>query len=188
MEPIKAKIIASVAAVSTFVLPPTLYHASRGYIHVYNVAENRIRETSVTALSYVGLQPKRDEASIDSLVRTYARKYNVNEHLVKAMIAQESNANSDSYSPKGAIGLMQIMPGNAKRCGHDKVSKLWDDENNVRCGVQIISEELVTYKGDLYTALRGYNGSPQAVKNNNAATHKYASEVIKKFAQNAYKD
>lgn len=163
-------------------LPQVAYVGADNYIRVHNTASSYISDVSRLGLSYVGLQPMVTEAAPSALLTKYGTKYSIHPGLLKALGVQESGFNSDAYSPKGAIGFMQIMPFNAKRCGLTKVSKLWDEETNVRCGAQILSEELATYKGNLRKALQAYNGGPKCL-DRCAESINYANNIINNFAQ-----
>jgi soluble lytic murein transglycosylase-like protein len=136
-------------------------------------------------LQLVNLQPIKTEASIDEYVAVYAKEYRVPANLLKANMITESALNSDAYSPKGAIGLAQIMPANAKRCGVKKVSKLWDEKHNIRCGAQILAEELHTYNGDVVKALQSYNGGPGCI-NKCRESINHAQRVVSVYARLEY--
>ena len=75
----------------------------------------------------------------------------------------ESAFNPEAQSPAGAIGLMQVMPANYKRCGLPHRAKLWNERINAECGkLKSFREELATYKGNLINALKAYNGALSA--------------------------
>ena len=77
--------------------------------------------------------------------------------LIRAMIAHESKGNLNAVSKAGAIGLMQIMPQNAKKLGIDPA----DPMQNIYGGMQILNEEMNRFK-DPILALAAYNaGSPK---------------------------
>jgi soluble lytic murein transglycosylase-like protein len=92
-----------------------------------------------------------------------ADRHGIDRRLFRALIKVESGWNPRALSHAGARGLAQIMPENHKRCGLSNPSQLWDAVNNVRCGAQILSEELQTYNGDIVKALQAYNGGPRCV-------------------------
>ncbi len=131
----------------------------------------------------MGLQtiPTYTADTIDSLIIQHSKAHSINPLLIRAIMKQESGGNSDAYSHAGAIGLLQIMPENAKRCGLSKISKLWDESNNIRCGIQIIKEELTFFRGNLHKALQSYFGGTKNV-DRLPASARYANEVIAKFA------
>lgn len=180
----KLRLTAMLLSASSVIIPPTLYRAAQLYTYVYDRGFETGKEIKQSALSMVGLQEIPTE-SLDALITNASIEYSLNPRLLAALVHQESRGNSDSYSPKGAIGLAQIMPFNAKRCGLNRVSKLWDDETNISCGAQILSEELKTYKNNTFLALMAYNGGPKCIKNQCSESLQYARAVISRFADSS---
>ena len=93
-------------------------------------------------------------------VQTVAREYDVDIDLIHAVIATESNYVSNAVSPKGAIGLMQLMPPTAKRYG---IANLFDATQNIRGGAQYLRHLLTAFDGDIELVLAAYNAGEQAV-------------------------
>lgn len=122
---------------------------------------------------FFGLYAEPSRTIIESEVDRAADAYGVSRRVLRALVKVESNYRPDAVSPVGARGVAQIMPFNARRCGlaHDK--KLWDAVHNVRCGAQILAEELDQH-GDLKKALTVYNCGRVKC----AEGEKYASKVI----------
>lgn len=175
------------------VAPKAMYVASDSYIRTYNTASAYISETTENALNKVGLQtmkPEINDEDLNFLIDKHAKERGLDPRLVSALIRHESAENSDALSLKGAIGVAQIMPQNAKRCGLKKVSELWIPEKNVKCACQILDEELTTYKNDVLKALNSYNGGPKCVNPRKGAdspcaeSNRHAKEVLRLFAQN----
>jgi hypothetical protein len=81
----------------------------------------------------------------------------VREDLVRSMIRHESNYNVGAVSPKGATGLMQLMPGTAKEQGVDDPK---DPVQNVRGGTRYFAQMLTKYHGNEALALAAYNWGP----------------------------
>jgi soluble lytic murein transglycosylase-like protein len=79
--------------------------------------------------------------------------------LVQAVAWQESRYNQAAVSPKGALGVMQLMPGTARTLGVDAS----DLKGNVEGGVAYLSQMLQRFEGDLPKALAAYNAGPDAV-------------------------
>lgn len=91
-----------------------------------------------------------------------ARHYHIDAALVFAIVQQESAWNPKAISPKGAIGLMQIMPSTGESfCGLDQ-TELFDPLKNLNCGVRYFSHQLKTF-GSVKLALCAYNAGPTKV-------------------------
>ena len=88
-----------------------------------------------------------------------ADKYGLPRKLVRSVMAAESAFQTTAVSPKGAIGLMQLMPGTAKMLGVDPT----DPAQNVDAGTRYLRDLLVKYNGGLWRALAAYNAGPGAV-------------------------
>ena len=85
----------------------------------------------------------------------------VNVDLVRALIQAESAFNPRAVSPKGALGLMQLMPATAAEFG---VTDAFNPAQNIRAGVRYLKQLLDTYEGRVELALAAYNAGPGAVK------------------------
>ena len=94
------------------------------------------------------------------LIDEHARRNDVRPSLVRAVIQVESAFNPIATSPKGAMGLMQLMPATARQFG---VNNPYDPEQNVRGGVQYLKQLLTRYDNDERLALAAYNAGPGAV-------------------------
>jgi len=94
-------------------------------------------------------------------VEFYSRQNNLDEGLVYAVMSAESSFNAGAQSPKGAKGLMQLMPATAKQMG---VRNPFDAGENIRGGTQYLAYLLNRFDGDLQLALAGYNAGPEKVK------------------------
>jgi Transglycosylase SLT domain len=97
----------------------------------------------------------------DALIEDEARRQNVDASLVSAVIRAESNFEPRSVSRKGARGLMQLMPGTARRLG---VSKPFDPRANVRGGVRYLKELSARFDGRPELVLAAYNAGENAVE------------------------
>jgi soluble lytic murein transglycosylase len=101
------------------------------------------------------------EAWMMDYAERYSRAHNLSPALIKAIIKAESNGERFAVSPKGAQGMMQLMPFTAKRLN---VSDPFDPIENIEGGVKYIKELLGTFGGNLVHAVAAYNAGPAAVK------------------------
>lgn len=97
----------------------------------------------------------------DDLIVEHARRNGVRESLVRAVIQVESAFNPAAVSPKGAIGLMQLMPATARELG---VRNAFNPSENVEGGVKYLRQLLDRYDEDEALALAAYNAGPGAVE------------------------
>jgi len=81
--------------------------------------------------------------------------------LVHAIIKAESNGQRKAVSPKGAKGVMQLMPFTSKRM---RVADPFDPIENIEGGIRYIKELLVTFEGNLTNTVAAYNAGPAAVR------------------------
>lgn len=96
----------------------------------------------------------------DDLIAEHARTNSVRTDLVRAVVQVESAFNPRARSPKGAMGLMQLMPATAQQFG---VRNAYNPEENVRAGVMYLRQLLDRYDNDEQLALAAYNAGPGAV-------------------------
>lgn len=98
--------------------------------------------------------------SFEALIRSCARKYRLDEDLIKAVIKAESNFKPHAVSPAGAKGLMQLMDGTARSLG---VRNSFDPGQNIEGGVRFLRQLLDRF-GSVSLALAAYNAGPGAVE------------------------
>ncbi len=144
--------------------------------------------------------PRRDEqATVDvaagkdmtvpemkKLAQVYAGQKLVPPSLVDAVIQVESNYNPQAVSPKGALGLMQLMPDTVGSLG---ISDPFDPAENIRGGVSILQRLLQKYGGDYTKALAAYNAGERRVDESNGVpnireTKDYVEKVINAYLKN----
>jgi soluble lytic murein transglycosylase-like protein len=100
----------------------------------------------------------------DSLIKQHSYNHGIDPTLVKAVMKAESNFNSQAVSPKGAQGLMQLMPDTAR---HMSVYDPFDPDDNIRGGARYLRLLDDTFQGNLELILAAYNAGPNRVKEHN---------------------
>jgi len=106
------------------------------------------------------LMQKPEHALTVLLVQQWAPRYNIDTRLALSVIAVESGFNTRAKSPKGALGLMQLMPGTAARFG---VSTPMSVQDNIRGGLAYLRWLMNYFDGRLDHVLAGYNAGEGAV-------------------------
>ncbi len=106
------------------------------------------------------LRPLPD-ASLEPVISRHADSYQLDPKLVRAVIQVESGYNPAAVSHKGAVGLMQLMPGTANQLAVDDP---YDPDQNVRGGVAYLRRMLDRFEGRLELAVAAYNAGPGAVE------------------------
>lgn len=105
----------------------------------------------------------------EPLITRYARQHGVDLALVKAVIAAESAYEPEAVSPKGALGLMQVIPATAERYGvaddrkRTVAQKLFDPSINLSVGTRYLRDLLAMFAGDVTLALAAYNAGENTV-------------------------
>jgi soluble lytic murein transglycosylase-like protein len=112
-----------------------------------------------------------------------ARKHGLDPELVLAVVGVESAFQPDAVSPKGAQGLMQLMPGTADSLG---VEDAFDPGQNLDGGVRHLGSLLTLYDGDLSRALAAYNAGEGAVARHGGIppfreTREYVKRVLERY-------
>ncbi len=97
---------------------------------------------------------------MEAAIQKNARAYGVDENLIWAVVRRESGFNPAAVSPKGAMGLMQLMPGTAASVG---VTDPFDVEQNIAGGIKYLVSCLKQFNGDIGLALAAYNAGPDNV-------------------------
>jgi soluble lytic murein transglycosylase-like protein len=116
-------------------------------------------------------------------VKDASGRYQLDPDLVDSVIKAESGFNVRARSPKGAQGLMQLMPGTATQLG---VPNAYDPEANVDGGTKYLRELLERYNFDIVKALAAYNAGPQRVERFGGVppyheTRAYVARIVKDF-------
>jgi hypothetical protein len=121
--------------------------------------------------------------NLEIVIEKYARQYGVDQELVWALIRQESGFNPRAVSPKGAMGLMQLMPGTAAMLG---VSDAFDVEQNIAGGIKYLERCLNQFDQDVPLALAAYNAGPNNVVKYQGCppfpeTRQYVASILKAY-------
>ncbi len=99
-------------------------------------------------------------SKIDALIRLNGAKYGVDPYLIFCVMEQESHFNAGAVSPKGARGLMQLMPGTAARFG---VRRPFDPAQNIAGGTRYLKQLMQRFNGRVDLVLASYNAGEGAV-------------------------
>ena len=119
----------------------------------------------------------------DAIIEKYASDYQLDPHLIKSIIATESGFNPKAVSPKGARGLMQLMPGTAAQLG---VKNSFDPEQNIQGGVKHFRSLLDNFNNDFTLSLAAYNAGENRVQRLGRVpeikeTREYVQSVTKRW-------
>lgn len=142
------------------------YVDERGKLVYTNDDSPSRRSGSVANSAGTGISAKRfgpRDERLEQIVHEAARRHSVDPALVKAVISTESGWNPTAMSRKGAVGLMQLIPGTAQRFG---VGNPFDPAQNIEAGTTYLRSLLDRYKGDLNKSLAAYNAGERAVDRN----------------------
>ncbi len=134
-----------------------------GPVRTYAVADTRMVRATRSA------SPSRSER-YDDLIREHSHLNGVRSDLVRAVVQVESGFNPSARSPKGALGLMQLMPAVIHEFG---VRDPFDPAENVRAGVAYLRRLLDRYDNNEQLALAAYNAGPAAVDNHGETVPPY---------------
>jgi len=123
------------------------------------------------------------EVDLNEVVNAASGRYRLDPDLVSSVIKAESGFNVRAVSPKGAQGLMQLMPDTASKLG---VPDAFDPQANVEGGTRYLRELLERYNFDLVKALAAYNAGPLRVEQYGGVppyheTRAYVARVVKDF-------
>jgi soluble lytic murein transglycosylase-like protein len=121
--------------------------------------------------------------TIDEVISAASSRNRLDADLINSVIRAESGFNAKAVSPRGAQGLMQLMPRTAAQLG---VRDAMDPASNVEAGTRYLRELLLRYDNDLIKALAAYNAGPDRVLRYNGVppypeTIAYVARVIRDF-------
>lgn len=135
-------------------------------------------------------EPPPPPKTVDELVEDFAGRSGLPASLIHSVIAAESNYDSSAVSPKGAVGLMQLMPATAAEL---EVADSTSPEENIRGGTSYLKLMLDRYEGSpdqIAKALAAYNAGPGAVDRHNGVppygeTRLFVRKVLRRFLEEA---
>src|SRR6202049_4408418 len=127
--------------------------------------------------------PNVPSVNLDEVVNSASGRYRLDPDLVNSVIKAESGFNVRAVSPKGAQGLMQLMPQTASQLG---VRNAFDPQANVEAGTRYLRELLERYNFDLVKALAAYNAGPQRIDQYNGVppyreTRAYVARIVHEY-------
>jgi hypothetical protein len=143
-------------------------------------------------LAYFDVSPSY--TAVKHLLKDASQTHGVDYELLQALIATESGFDTFAVSPKGAVGLMQLMPPTAQRYGvkADKTTpiekKLTDPKTNIKAGASYLRDLIKLFPGQLELALAAYNAGEGAVQRagnkvpNYPETKNYVKTVMQLYA------
>ena len=123
---------------------------------------------------------------VDGLIRYYGNQNGVDPYLIFCLMSQESKFSNSATSPKGAQGLMQLMPGTAARYG---VTNPYDMAQSIMGGTRYLKDLLKMFNGRVDLALAGYNAGENAVIKHGYTippydeTRNYVKLIIKRYGR-----
>jgi soluble lytic murein transglycosylase-like protein len=163
---IRISLVAGLIVVAGWVTPSSAEEKIQAYIGpdgkiVYtNVVENPTTMVAKAA-SAAMLPANGTQARIHALIDSIASNHGVDPALVKAIAKTESNFDRWAVSPKGALGLMQLIPDTGARFG---VRDFFDPSQNIEGGVRYIKFLLAKFKGNVDLSLAAYNAGENLVE------------------------
>jgi soluble lytic murein transglycosylase-like protein len=128
------------------------------------------------------VQPLKPQ-ELKEVIESISDRHNLDPDFISSVIHAESGFNQHAVSPKGARGLMQLMPGTASKLG---VSNSFDPRANVEGGTQYLSELLQRYNFDVAKALAAYNAGPGRVQQYGGVppyyeTRTYVARIVRDY-------
>jgi len=148
----------AVLAVRAPAYAQTIYHYQdpSGTVHLSDIQTS----SDYRPYFYFRIPKGADRAHIAAIIAREAGRYGLDPSLVTAMVEVESGFQVKAVSPKGAQGLMQIMPGTAQDL---KLKDSFDAEKNIEAGSRYLRQLLDRFGGNVRLALAAYNAGPGTV-------------------------
>lgn len=134
--------------------------------------------------AYPPLAVLANQKEYEAHIQLTCKAYGLDCNLVKAVIRAESGFNPRAISPKGAMGLMQLMPGTSRDMG---VSNPFDPWQNIEGGVKYLRLMMDRFSNNLHFALAAYNAGPEAVEKYNGIPPYDETQIYVKRVIDIYK-
>ena len=157
------------------------YVDENGTIHFTNVPTDSRYQVYIHSSRSFFRPSTYDCHDYDQMIQEISDKYAVDYNLVRAVIKAESDFNPSAVSPKGAKGIMQLMPETARDMA---VKNVFSPRDNIEGGVKYLRRLLKTFDNDLHLALAAYNAGENTVIAYNykippyAETQQYVKKVL----------
>jgi soluble lytic murein transglycosylase-like protein len=150
-----------------------------GYVDVPTIEIDRFEKD----LSLAAGETPHNPPKMNEVINAVSSRHHLDPDLINSVIYAESGFNPRAVSPKGAQGLMQLMPQTASRLG---VANSFDPGDNLEGGTRYLRELLERYNFDLIKALAAYNAGPQRVEQYHGVppyyeTQAYVARIIRDF-------
>jgi soluble lytic murein transglycosylase-like protein len=169
------------------------YRQKDGTIVYTNVAPHGVKAKKVKGTFHPAPSPDakvdaapRAAASYESIIDDACRRYNIPKALVKAVMTAESGLDPKAVSPKGAVGLMQLMPTTAEKM---YVRDLFEPKQNIEGGTRYLRVLANRFNGDMVKMIAAYNAGPDVLKKYGgdippyAETQAYVKRVLQLYYQ-----
>ena len=140
-------------------------------------------ETPTLTAPAAGTSAVTQPVTVEDYIKAASEKHRIDRALIESVIHAESSFNPKAVSPKGAKGLMQLMPATAAELG---VNNVFDPQANVDGGTRYLQQLLIKYNNNLAKALAAYNAGPHRVEQYQGVppyreTHAYVAKIITEF-------
>jgi hypothetical protein len=155
-----------------------------GYVDIPTTEIDRFeKDLAPPIIGPVNVPVPEQPQNLNKVIDTISDRHHLDPDLVNSVIHAESGFNPRAVSPKGAQGLMQLMPHTASQLG---VSNAFDPKANVEGGTRYLRELLERYNFDLVKALAAYNAGPHRVEQYRGVppyyeTRAYVANIIRDF-------
>ena len=145
------------------------------YVDVETVQIERFEtDQSLPPMAVAPLVPAAKPQNLNEVINTISDRHHIDPDFINSVIHAESGFNAHAVSPKGARGLMQLMPETASKLG---VANSFDPRANVEGGTSYLSELLERYNYDVVKALAAYNAGPGRVEQYRGVPPYYETRV-----------